>query len=161
MLDLKLRISPDPKIILAESPLDESMTIILGDDNFIVTARIPDTYQLRLARLTSSQAHARPSIVSIHALVMSATPTVGWASGVTSVSIHALVMSATIRKRSLRSPPAVSIHALVMSATCCTSQCCPVRNVSIHALVMSATDMNVKTACLCIVSIHALVMSTT
>ncbi len=47
MLDLVLRVSPDLKTILAESPLDDSMTITPDGDNFIITARVPDTWQLK------------------------------------------------------------------------------------------------------------------
>lgn len=47
MMDLKLRVSPDLKATLTESPLDNSMDILPEGDRFIVTVRLPDTWQLK------------------------------------------------------------------------------------------------------------------
>lgn len=47
MLDLKLRVSPALKATLTESPLDQNMGIMPEGDRFIVTARLPDTWQLK------------------------------------------------------------------------------------------------------------------
>lgn len=47
MIALKLRVSPDLKAILVESPLDRDMSITPEGNSFIVTARLPDTWQLK------------------------------------------------------------------------------------------------------------------
>lgn len=47
MLDLKLRISSSLKDTLIETPLDPDMTIDADGESFIVTARVPDTWQLK------------------------------------------------------------------------------------------------------------------
>ncbi len=57
------------------------------------------------------------------------------------VSIHALVMSATLNHLPLTYSTYVSIHALVMSATGDNAYLGVRIDVSIHALVMSATQL--------------------